>query len=416
MATKLSADLAKRIKALGIAAKDEETARPKLLKILDKEGINGMEDEDISTIVEIAESFVEDAPEVEEEDTEEDEMEELAEEVEEEEEDEKPAKKPAAKKSSPAKKAPVKVEEPEEEEEDEETEEEEDFDLSSLDRNELKTFIKENDLDITVKKSMTDDDIREAIEAALEGEEEEEVEEAPAPKKSAKKEVTPAASKKSANPAKKETSKKEAKAPSKRGTKLDPKNNEEDREAFDIFNELFPIDKFIYAWVASAGVTIKNKGTNSNRSLVLIENASKKADDTITCNLYLLLFKGKLEAVEAKGIEFEKSWDGAPLIKGITLEEAAEIIEQLIDEMTASVNKIDKKLGDNRKKMEENLDKTKKSTPAKKSTKKVEEVEEVEEEEDEEEEAPAPKKTTKKVAAPAKKTAPAKPLKKAVKK
>lgn len=55
--------------------------------------------------------------------------------------------------------------------------EEEEVDLDVMDRKALKAFIKEQDLDIRVTKSMSDDDIREAIEEAMdEGEEEEEEE------------------------------------------------------------------------------------------------------------------------------------------------------------------------------------------------------------------------------------------------
>ena len=100
----------------------------------------------------------------------------------EEEEEEKPkAKKTTAKKSAPAKK----VEEPEEEEEEEEDDEEEETaeteggdEFDDMERSELKKYIKDNGLDITVKKSMTDDDLREAIRAAAAaGDEEEEEEE-----------------------------------------------------------------------------------------------------------------------------------------------------------------------------------------------------------------------------------------------
>lgn len=103
------------------------------------------------------------------------------------EEEEKPAKKSSKK---PAKK----VEEEEDDEEEEETEEKEeeeddeegDDGLDDMDRNQLKKYIKDNDLEITIKKSMSDDDIREAIrDAQSEGnddEEEEEEEEEEAPK------------------------------------------------------------------------------------------------------------------------------------------------------------------------------------------------------------------------------------------
>lgn len=375
MATKLNAAAAKRVKALNINAKTEEEVREKLLEILVENGIEGMEDEELDTLLDIAESFVdEDSSDDDNEPSEEDENDELAQEVEEEEE--------APKKS--AKKPAKKVEEPEEEEDEDEEEEGDEF--ANMDRTALKAYIKDNELEITVKKSMSDDDIREAIRA--------EVEETK-PATSKKEETKPVAK------TEKKADKKEAKpAASKRGVKLDPKNNEDDREVFDVLKELFPEDEYVYAWVASAGVTIKHKGKNSQRSMVLIENCSKQADGSIKCNLYLLTFTKQTEVLDEADIDYEKCWSGAPLIKGITLDEAVEIITGLMEQITATVKKIDKKLGDNRKKMEENLDK--KSPKAKKATAKVEEPEEEEEEEedDEEEEAPKPKKA----AAPAKKT------------
>ena len=343
--SKLIPATAKKVKALGINAKTEEEAREKLLEILNENGIDGMEEEDTDTLIEIAESFVEEGDGDSEEgadDNEETQNDKLAEEV----------------------------------------EEETEFD--DMDRTELKAYIKDNELNITVKKSMSDDDIRELIRAAVaendeeDNEPEEEEEAKPAPK----------ASKKSAE-------------------KLDPKNNEDDREAFDVLKKLFPEDEFNYAWVASAGVTIKHKGVNSNRSLVLIENCSKQADGSIKCNLYLLTFNKQLEVLDEAGIEYETCWSGAPLIKGITLDEAVEIISGLLDNIMSYVKKIDKKLGENRKKMEENLEKK----APKKATKKAEPEPEPEEDDDdsddeEEEEAkPAPKKAVaKKSAVAAKKT------------
>lgn len=396
MATKMNAATAKRVKALGINVKTEEEAREKLLAILDENGIEEMEGEDTDTLLDIAETFVDDkGGDDDDSQTEEEENDELAEEVEEEEEEEKPKK--------PAKKASKKVEEePEEEEDDEEeTEEEEDEDegdqFEEMDRSALKAYIKENELDITVKKSMSDDDIREAIRAEV-GEEEEE-DEKPAPKsKASTKPAEKAAPKKEEKkaPAKsdKKADKKETKpAAGKRGTKLDPKNNEDDRKAFAPLKKLFPESEYAYAWVASAGVTIKHKGKNSQRSMVLIENCSKQADGSIKCNLYLLTFTKQTDILDKAGIDYEPCWSGAPLIKGITLDEAIEIITDLMEHITATVQKIDKKLGENRKKMEESLDKKK---PAKKAAK-VEEPEEEEDEDDEEEEE-APKKKASKVA------------------
>ena len=99
-----------------------------------------------------------------------------------EEEEEKPkAKKTSAKKTSaPAAKDEDDEEEPEEEDDEEEEEEEtesgEGDEFDEMDRSELKKYIKDNNLDVAVKKSMTDDDLRDAIRAASADEEEEEPE------------------------------------------------------------------------------------------------------------------------------------------------------------------------------------------------------------------------------------------------
>jgi len=66
-------------------------------------------------------------------------------------------------------------EEAEEDEEDDEEEAEED-ELDELDRNGLKKYIRENELEVSVKKSMSDDDIREAIREAMDEEPEEDEE------------------------------------------------------------------------------------------------------------------------------------------------------------------------------------------------------------------------------------------------
>ena len=351
MATKMNAETAKRVKALGINANDEETAREKLLGILNDNGIEGMEDEDTATLIEIAESFVEDgasAAEVPDETESKDaEAEALADEADAEDEAES------------------------EDEKDSETEDEDKF--ASMDRTALKAYIKENGLEVKVKKSWSDDDIRDAIrtaEADAEAEEESHAEEAPAPKaapapkKAAEKKVTT-----------KKASKDEGeKKIGKRGLKLDPKNNEDDRKVFERLHELFPEDEYSYAWVASAGVTIKYKGKNSQRAMVLIENCLRQADNSIKCNLYLPTFTKQTAVLDEAGIEYEICWSNAPFMKGITLDEAVNIITTLMPHITATVQKIDKRLGENRAKMEERLNKKadkkadKKAAPAAKKT------------------------------------------------
>lgn len=116
----------------------------------------------------------------------------------EEEEEEKPkAKKITAKKPT----APVKKEEPEEEEEEEEGDDEEEEEEESeesdgdefddMERSELKKYIKDNGLDVTVKKSMTDDDLRAAIRAASATAEEPEEEEEPEESEEEEEEAAP---------------------------------------------------------------------------------------------------------------------------------------------------------------------------------------------------------------------------------
>lgn len=99
------------------------------------------------------------------------------------EEDEKPAKKVTKKVTEkPSKKVEEEEEETdeEEEEEDEEKTEAGGDEYDDMDRDELKKFIKQNDLEISVKKSMSDDDLRDAIREAMnssESDDEEETEE-----------------------------------------------------------------------------------------------------------------------------------------------------------------------------------------------------------------------------------------------
>ena len=118
------------------------------------------------------------------------------------------------------------------------------------------------------------------------------------------------------------------------------------------------------------------------------------------------------DKLDDMAIAYDLCWTKAPFMKGITLEEAIEILEKVFDIVTSFVTTVDKRLGANRKKMEENLEKGSKKTSAKKKVEKPapepEEEDEEEEEDDEEEEVKEEKK-------PAKKSAAKKPAKKAKK-
>ena len=84
-----------------------------------------------------------------------------------EEEEEKPAPKKSTSKKTSKKPEPEDDEEDDDDTEEESNDDEEEDELDDLDRNGLKKYIRENELEVSIKKSMSDDDIREAIREAL---------------------------------------------------------------------------------------------------------------------------------------------------------------------------------------------------------------------------------------------------------
>lgn len=348
----LTKEQVNRLNALNISTKSDDAARKGIIELLAQNDVDGMDDEDMDTLLDLAESLIPDgaaaAPADATADADDAEAKELAQEAE----------------------AEESADDAEEAESEEESEGDE---FDGMDRNGLKKYIKENGLEVKVFKSDSDDDIRAKIRAAV-----------AAPAAEEEKPAVPAKKEKKAPVAKKAAEKAEKKPTAKRGVKLDPQNNEDDMKTLkDALTKLFPEDEFRYDAVKSAGVTIKHKGQNSNRALVLIENCSLQADGSIKCNLYFLTLAKNLEVLDNADIAYEKCWSGAPFIKGTTLAEAVETIDAVKEHLTAQVKKIDKRLGENRAKMEEGL--------AKKSAAKK----------DADENAPAEKPAAK---APAKKT------------
>lgn len=385
---------AKAVKALGINAKNEDDARKQILDILKKNEIEGMEDEDLSTLIDIAEAFVgdEDAKS-----SEEDENDNLAKEVDEEESDDS------------------------DDDEDGDADDNEGDELEGMDRTELKAYIKENELDVKVKKSWSDDEIREAIRAAeaeADGDDEQEEtepepESEPEPKKKASKKDEKKASKKEAKEEQqdevekpeKKTSKKDAKTDKKaeksgekeggrKKTKIDPKRNEKDRELFECFKELFPEDGFNYNWV-EGGVTIKHRGENSERGIVCMKPFYRK-EDGVVGNMYIAALTKNTDILDKNDIEYGFHWNDAPEMKGVTIEEAYDILEKVQDVILEKVQKIDKKLGDNKAKMEKNLEKTAKKEDKKADKKAVSEKKETEKASEKKADKKADKKKAKK--------------------
>lgn len=322
METKMNAEIAKRVKSLGIKAADEESARKQLLAILTKNEIEGMEEEDTMTLIEVAESFVENKEQTEEEPDNnvggesEEELDELAQEAE----------------------AEGASDDEEDEPEDDAEEGGDEFD--SMDRAELKRYIKTHELEISVKKSTSDDEIRASIRAAIAEPAQEEEEPAEKPAKKEKK------------------AKAEKKEGGKRSAKLDPLHNEEDRKYFAALHELFPEDKYAYDWLYNAGVTVKHRGKNSLKAVFKIKSCSLAADGTIKCNLYFTSLKKNFEVLENMELDVKKNWSGAPFLKGITMDDAIEFLKELKEECVKDVEKSDKRLGENRAKMEEGLKKS----------------------------------------------------------
>ena len=318
----LTKEQVKRLNTLNISTKSDDAARKGIIELLAKNDVDGMDDEDMDTLLDLAESLIIPATEA-----------------------------PAADDDAEAQELAKEAEEEAAEAEEEETEEEETAEgdeFADMDRTALKKYIKENELEVKVFKGDSDDDIRNKIRAALTAPAAEEEKEPEVPAKK-----TAPAKKAAAKPA----AKKAEKAPTaKRGVKLDPQNNPDDLKVLvDAMSAIFPEDEFKYDAVKSAGVTIKHKGQNSNRALVLIENCSRQADGSIKCNLYFLTLTKNLEVLDNADIAYEKCWSGAPFIKGTTLAESVEMVSAVKDSLTARVKKIDKRLGENRAKMEEGL-------------------------------------------------------------
>ena len=348
MAKKIDAALAKKLKDLKITAKTEDEARKKLLAILEKEGVEGMDDEDTDTLIDMVDSFVDNDVE------EPDETDEVEEEVDETEETE---------------------EEPEEEEAevDDAEDETEEVDDEEKEADELAEEVAAEEPDET-------DEVEEEVDETEETEEEPKEEEkkpakkaAPAKKKTeekpAKKETTKKTTKTTEKPAKKEA-KTEEKKTSKRGKRLDPKNVAADRKEFDALKKLFG-EGYNYAWLSSFGVTIKHVGKNGSRGIVTIENCTKLDDGNVRCNLYLLTMAKQTDKLDELGLDYGICWSGAPYMKGIILDEIVEVLEKLYDDITSFVTTVDKRLGDNRKKMEENLKSSGKKTTKTTTTKKA---------------------------------------------
>lgn len=313
MATKLTAQLSKKLTSMGISVKTEEAAREKLLAILAKEGIDGMEGEETEILIDMAESFID-------------------------------------------------IDEPEEmdDEDSEENNESDSENVEDEEEEEPAEDAKEDEIEALA-------DEVEAEDANAKEEETEEI-----PEEEDEEESEEVEEKKTKNAVKKEKKVTEVKAdkPAKerkmgaKGMKLNPKNIAEDRKYFEPLREFFPDGDFEWCWITSSGVTIKSIGKNGKRAAYSLENVTLQNDNSITCTLYLGAFNKNTEKLEELGLDYKLAWSRTPFVK-VTLDEASDIIKQTYDDTMAFVGKIDKRLGDNRKKMKKSMQQSNKTTKKK---------------------------------------------------
>jgi len=231
------------------------------------------------------------------------------------------------------------VEEAEEPVEEEETEEEaeEGLDLSTLDRNALKAYIKENALEVKVTTKMTDEDIRDAIIAAVNPEEEEAeeevIEEGPTKKaKAATAKIT--------------------------GSGWD-KENETHMKMLEPFKKLFKGITGIVFNLISSGITVFVELKNAKKSIVRFCDLRVDGKNLVG-SLDFTVFSHDLKSAEAFLEPFEveiKNYDNRlPLVKPITMVTIAEILTpENIAELVAKLEGADKKLGANKAKLDEKM-------------------------------------------------------------
>lgn len=374
MATKLKAAQIEQLKALGITSTTEEDARKKLIEGLKQNDVDNVDDETLSDLIQMYEAFYS---------GEEAELNELADEVSEEDEEE--------------------VEEEEEDAEEEEIEEEEETDpLLEMDRTALKNYIKEKSLEVKVLKSYTDDDIREKIreaeEALSENEEEEEIEE--------EEEVAPVKEEEKAKT--KQTTK--AKTPAPAAKKVvakdennqifDARNNEEHVGFLDIFKEIFDEDQYEIK-ILKQGFTVRLAGTNATPTILNFDELRVIDGEFLKGNLYCNRLKNveeldgflteelleEEEVKKGKNTEYNPKFQRGmfrgethPSIKGVTQDQVFEILglskgkkgwevsdKGYLATALARATGQDKKMGENREKMEQKLDAAK--APEKKAGK-----------------------------------------------
>lgn len=341
---------------------------------------------------------------------------------------------PAKKTPTPTKKTTaVVVEDEDEEEEDEEEDgnliksigEDELDEFDDMDREELKAFKAENEIDsFKVMKSMSDDDIREALRAAIS-----EPEEVPAPKKtiiktsSAPVQVVKKSKviietdddldglahdvKSKGITTKKPVSTKETKQRSADDNRFDGRNIPEHLKFINPLKELFGEEGYQYD-ILKQGVTVRKMGKNAKITVMNFDEL-KIVDGELIGSLFLNRFKSVDELKDSLLEEYHEKEIGMfrgeshPCIRKVTMSELLEIMDSEGDVYKESLSRAggtDSKMGVNRQKLEENLTNKKPAPSTKTIVKKTAPVIEEDDEDEEDEIVEKPKVVVKKKAAP----------------
>jgi hypothetical protein len=349
---KLTKDETKRLEALNLTAKNPEDAKKAVLQMLKKHEITDVEEEEIGSLLDMAEAFAEE--EVAEEETED---EEEGEEDEESDEEEAPAPAPKGKKAAPAPAPAAKGKK-------------------------LPAPDDEEDLDEAADEAAAKPKKGAAV---------------PAPKAATKAAPAPKADKK-ATPAKKAAA---AETPSRvRGERFDPEN-EDHLKLLKPLNKRFPKDKYEHK-LGKDGVSVRLKDTESTNRTVFVYNGLRVVDGELKGMMnFNALRLGNRDAEGTHPGEklIRKAFvdnddlldrltmeDTLPKIKSATVAEVIEMCDALLGDMEGKLTKLDTHLNKNKAALEKNMGTTSKKDGKGKAAAPVVD----EDEQDEEEEAPAP--------------------------
>ena len=116
----------------------------------------------------------------------------------------------------------------------------------------------------------------------------------------------------------------------------------------------------------SQGISIKFGGANSHPVAIMFENVYSKDGQFATTNVVLNTFRSQAsqDKLAEDGLDFVMTWNNLPWLKGITWNDAMEVVKTYLDDIKSAVSTADTRLGKNREKMEADLKATGKKAAA----------------------------------------------------